>query len=263
MKAKREKEAEKELLRPKFRLGADCEALVCGSCRTIVEEFGRSVLAVVNSSDHQYIEDVTNGFCKSKGIALKHTDMVVDICQNFETETLGYKEALMDAFEATNNWNEVASWSNLNANKKKVCIAVGACEKESFVFQTKPLTTIQEHWDDKCLVCQAFAYDLEVKVQLSRSVTEKNIVPIVKETCDRLDLEPYYYKQCTPLTEGKLLDDIAWLTKVHGESIERKAKGEMKFPDKLCEEIDWCKPWVDPVKLREKEAQMSMEQVFF
>lgn len=85
MKAKREKEAEKELLRPKFRLGADCEALVCGSCRTIVEEFGRSVLAVVNSSDHQYIEDVTNGFCKSKGIALKHTDMVVDICQNFET----------------------------------------------------------------------------------------------------------------------------------------------------------------------------------
>lgn len=77
-------------------------------------------------------------------------------------ETLGYKEALMDAFEATNNWNEVASWSNLNANKKKVCIAVGACEKESFVFQTKPLTTIQEHWDDKCLVCQAFAYDLEV-----------------------------------------------------------------------------------------------------
>lgn len=50
---------------------------------------------------------------------------------------------------------------------------------------------------------------------------------------------------------------------MHGESIERKTKGEVRFPDKLCEEIDWCRPWIDPVKLREKQAQETMEAVFF
>jgi hypothetical protein len=77
------------------------------------------------------------------------------------------------------------------------------------------------------------------------------------------ELEPHYQKVCEPLVTGKLLDDIAWLTKVHGEAIDRKVKGEVRFPDKLCEEIDWCAPWVDPVKLKEKEAQASMEAVFF
>lgn len=76
-------------------------------------------------------------------------------------------------------------------------------------------------------------------------------------------MEPHYRNLCEPLVRGKLLDDIAWLAKVHGESIERKTKGEVRFPDKLCEEIDWCRPWIDPVKLREKQAQETMEAVFF
>jgi hypothetical protein len=66
-----------------------------------------------------------------------------------------------------------------------------------------------------------------------------------------------------PLAQGKLLDDISWLSKMHGESVARKAKAELKFPDKLCEEIDWCQPWIDPERLKEKEAQASIEQVFF
>jgi hypothetical protein len=36
-----------------------------------------------------------------------------------------------------------------------------------------------------------------------------------------------------------------------------------RFSDKLCEEIDWCRPWVDPIILREKEIQNTMEAVFF
>lgn len=60
-----------------------------------------------------------------------------------------------------------------------------------------------------------------------------------------------------------MLDDIAWLAKVHGESVVRKAKGEQKFSDRLCQEIDWCKPWMDSTKLKEKEAQETMEAVFF
>ena len=31
----------------------------------------------------------------------------------------------------------------------------------------------------------------------------------------------------------------------------------------LGEEIDYCKAYIDPEKLREKQAQESMEQVFF
>lgn len=76
-------------------------------------------------------------------------------------------------------------------------------------------------------------------------------------------LEPDYQEICKELTEGKLLDDISWLAKVHGESIVRKAKGELKFSDKLCQEIDWCKPWMEPEKLKEKEVRENMEEVFF
>lgn len=84
MKERREKELQKELLRPKFRMGADCESLVCGSCKSIVEEFGRAVLSHVNNSEYRYVEDVMKDFCKSKGISLKYTDMVGDICTKFD-----------------------------------------------------------------------------------------------------------------------------------------------------------------------------------
>ncbi|RYH31181.1 hypothetical protein EON65_03185 [archaeon] len=63
--------------------------------------------------------------------------------------------------------------------------------------------------------------------------------------------------------QGKVLDDISWLAKVHGESVIKKARGELKFSDKLCEEIDWCQPYIDPEKLKEKKAQESVEAVFF
>jgi hypothetical protein len=43
-----------------------------------------------------------------------------------------------------------------------VCTEVGACDAEQFEFVHKPLDYLQEHWDDKCYVCQAFAKDLEV-----------------------------------------------------------------------------------------------------
>ena len=76
-------------------------------------------------------------------------------------------------------------------------------------------------------------------------------------------LAPHYREVCLELTKGKLLDDISWLAKVHSESVLRKAKAEQAFPDKLCEEIDWCKAYIDPVKLREKQAQETMEAVFF
>jgi hypothetical protein len=67
-----------------------------------------------------------------------------------------------------------------------VCTEIGACEVEQFEFVSEPLDYTQDQWDDKCYVCQAFAKDLEERVQLVRHVTEGNIVPIVASTCERL-----------------------------------------------------------------------------
>ena len=95
-------------------------------------------------------------------------------------------------------------------------------------------------------------------------VTETTIIPIVTTTCDRLDLPSDDYKEiCKELVQGKLLSDITWLAKVHIESVARKVKGELRFGDKLCEEINWCQKWLDPQKLKEKAATESMDMVFF
>jgi hypothetical protein len=63
---------------------------------------------------------------------------------------------------------------------------IGACEEEQFEFQYEPYYYKQEQWDDRCFVCQAFAKDLEERIHLSRHLTERSIVPLVSETCDRL-----------------------------------------------------------------------------
>jgi hypothetical protein len=68
----------------------------------------------------------------------------------------------------------------------QVCLEVGACAVDDFRFQTKSEHFTQEQWDDKCFTCQAFANDLEAKVQLTRQVTEGSIVPIVRDTCNRM-----------------------------------------------------------------------------
>eukprot|EP01039_Chlorochromonas_danica_P011107 gene11106-12374_t len=265
-KARREKEAEKERQRPKFRLGAACETLICGSCKAIVYEFAQAVDKAVTSSEVRYVEQVltTNNFCSSKEISLKYIDMVQDICTNsFLDETIGYKEALITRFEQEESWEGLKQPSRVYKQQQDICVGIGACEEEDFFFQSEPEHYTQDQWDDHCFVCQAFADDLEERVQLTRHVTERSIVSMVRETCDRLQLEPDYQEVCKEMIEGKLLDDISWLAKVHGESIVRKAKGELKFSDKLCQEIDWCKPWMEPEKLKEKEVRETMEEVFF
>jgi hypothetical protein len=229
MRKKREQELLKEKTRPKFRVGADCEDLVCGACKSVVEEFGRAVHAVVADPQYRYIEDVIKNFCKSKSIALKYADMVSDVCVKFEQVSAFCGDAgvcvMSPLFSGFTRLQRVTRGRLRNAAGGlhlgpsqgleqpqreeeagvlvftnsltfrlivffclcvQVCLEVGACSAEHFRFQTKAELRVQEQWDDKCFTCQAFARDLESKVQLSRQVTEGSIVPIVAETCNRL-----------------------------------------------------------------------------
>ncbi|RYH31182.1 hypothetical protein EON65_03190 [archaeon] len=186
LKQRKEKEAQREMQKPKFRLGAACETLICGSCKAVVNEFAFAVHRAVNHSDIRYVEQVMNNFCSSKEVSQKYNDMVIDICSLFKEETLGYKEALVLRFEAEEDWESVNRRKNVFEAQKAVCTAVGACTEKDFNFQSTPETYLQEHWDEKCYVCQAFANDLEERVQLTRHVTERSIVPMVSETCERL-----------------------------------------------------------------------------
>lgn len=90
MKERREQEAAREMLRPKFRLGADCETMVCGACKAVVEEFGTAVQAAAKDPNVRYVEDVMTGFCARKEIKLKYVDMVADICTRMEQVLVHY-----------------------------------------------------------------------------------------------------------------------------------------------------------------------------
>jgi hypothetical protein len=84
MKDRREQEAAREMMRPKFRLGADCETMVCGACKAIVEEFGIAAQAAAKDPKIRYVEDVMTGFCARKEVKLKYVDLVSDICTRLE-----------------------------------------------------------------------------------------------------------------------------------------------------------------------------------
>lgn len=258
-----EMEMEIEEKRPKFRLGSDCETLVCGACKAVVEEFSHLVYEKIDDPNIKYIEQVTKDFCKTKNIEVKYTNLMTDICENFEIESLGYKETLIRPFEEDGEWDQINSFPSINRKKKEICLEIGACEEEQFVFQREPIFQVQENWDEKCFMCQAFAKDLEERMQLQKYLTETSIIPLVRTTCERLELPEPYNGHCLPLIRGKMLDDIAWLAKVWGESVAKRAKGEQRFGDKLCEEIDYCEKWMEPEKMAEKVAQQSMDMVFF
>ena len=267
---KREKrhqaELEKEALKGKFLLGASCETLICGSCKAMVEEFASAVVEGMRDPQYVYIEDLMPEFCKRKEVAMKYSELVGSVCFAIQSDKGGYRDAFLLPFEADDDWANVRLSSvKLAEKKKKICgpAAIGACSAQQFELSLKPAKLEQEHWDHKCYVCQAFARDLEERVQLSRGVTETNILGVVGDTCNRLDLPTAALRElCAPLGEGKLLDDVAWIAKVHSEALLRQVRGEVSFADKLCEEVSFCEKYVDPEELK-RQQEAKMEQVFF
>ena len=63
--------------------------------------------------------------------------------------------------------------------QNKVCTTIGACNEWQFHLQTQPRNYRQEHWDEKCFMCQGFARNLEEHIQLKRYVADKNIKEMV------------------------------------------------------------------------------------
>lgn len=84
MKERMEQELAREMLRPKFRLGSDCETLICGACKVVVEELGRAIYRAVNDTKYRYIDDVAKELCLSKEVKLKYVDLVSDVCSSME-----------------------------------------------------------------------------------------------------------------------------------------------------------------------------------
>jgi hypothetical protein len=118
-------------------------------------------------------------------------------------EGYGYGESLFKFFEGAigskegfGTWAErVTSTGFVSAAKRNVCRAITACNGTDFA----PVQTRlrQERWNASCHVCQAFAADLEARLQLLRRLeSESEVVDAVRRTCDRLALAPEYDALC-------------------------------------------------------------------
>lgn len=94
--ARLEKEREREKIRPKFRLGSDCESLLCSSCKIVVTQLTHflqrawqemewnEATSPSASSRREFVSAALPSFCGSESIVAPFKDMVADMCWNFE-----------------------------------------------------------------------------------------------------------------------------------------------------------------------------------
>jgi hypothetical protein len=45
--------------------------------------------------------------------------------------------------------------------------------------------------------------------------------------------------------------------------LKNHGKGDIKFQDKLCQQVQLCQKWVDPEELKKQKMEEEMPQVFF
>jgi len=184
------------------------------------------------------------------------------MCMAVAGDKAGYKDALLVPFEAdANAWETATAPETLQPKVRRVCTTVGACSSVDFDMQLAPATKEQEHWDDRCYTCQAFAKNLEARLHVTKGLTEGGAQEMVQRTCGRLDFPVSSFKAlCLPLTQSPLVQDISWIAFMHAEAIVKKARVEKLFPDTMCESIGYCTKWVDP----DAEAPVQVtEDMFF
>lgn len=261
MEARKEKEAERHVQRGILQAGASCENLICGACKVVAEEFSKAVVEGGKEDRYAYVEDVATGFCARKVFQLRYQELVLNTCMTVFADKAGYRDAVLHPVEEEqDHWEQLLEPSRLVPRIKRSCLAMGGCAAANFEMNLLPKSKEQEHWDDKCYVCQAFAEELEERLHLMKGVTETSVQEIVRGGCDRVDYATKEYRDmCSPLVESALLDDISWIAFMHSEAIARKGKVERLFSESLCESVNFCEKWVDP----DAEEEVIVEEVFF
>lgn len=246
-----------------FTLGADCETLICGSCKALVEEFSVAVSQAVSDPSKDYLDQVFEGFCHSRSLGIKYHDMVINLCAKQITGEPGFKEAFLSAFEVDTNYDSITSVESILTKKRQICQGFGACSKEQFTFSNVPMYRYQEQWDDGCFVCQAIADDIEERVLLHRRVTDAIAASIVDGTCNRLGLLAGKFNDlCLDFTKGSKGDDMTWITKVYADKVVNKPQTDKRFSDSLCEEMKLCKKWLNEDALSKEKTMKEIEAVF-
>jgi len=246
-----------------FNMGTDCETLICGTCKAIVEEFAVKVHDAVTDPAMEYIDQVFFDLCQSRTLGLKYQDIVTTFCSKQMNTEAGYKEALFSIFEQDTNFKNMKSVESVVSKKKKFCLGISACTETQMSFSSEPIYRYQEQWDEKCFVCQAMADDIEEKVLLHRKVTDGSAASIVSDTCNRLALPPGKFADlCSEFVKGAMGDDIAWITKVYADRAASKLQTEKRFSDTLCEEMKLCKKWLNDEQLSREKTIKEIDAVF-
>jgi len=235
-------------------LGPDCEALICGSCKAVMEEFGKSLQRASRDVYIKHMREVERGFCHTKDIAMKYLPITQHICQKMFDHMPDY---MMSMFEKV-DWS-TDYLPDMYNRKKQVCGGAGFCTEKSFQFQQTPQHFKQNHWNANCYVCRHMAADIEERVVLTRTVTEGLAEVIVQEVCDKVMLPAYLEPVCVQILEKKKID-MAWIAKLHAETIwKRQTAPENMFPERLCTEVGYCAKYVDPVEVAKKEIELEAE----
>jgi len=269
---------------PKIQLGASCENLMCGSCKVIVEEFGKAVQALSLDADYQTLDDVLDGivvdwgdeddygdeagggdkaseldtrisFCKRPEIEMKYNEIVESQCKTFLNETLGYRNALLLPFEEDGVWPRVAERASLNDKTRRVCQSVGACNATTFEFSVSPQDDYQQQWEPSCFVCQRVAKDLEEQSGLLRqSLWETYLSRLINEVCDRLQFPPEYDNICREMTGSRHRTEVEWALRENVDAAMRGAREELEFADSLCRSLTLCDEFLEPEMFRIKQV---------
>jgi hypothetical protein len=96
-------------------------------------------------------------------------------------------------------------------------------------------------------------------------MSDDRAIQTVKDICHTLNLPAGSLNDtCWSLISiPSKLEDIAWIGKLHGEVIKNEGKGDIRFGDKMCQEMAFCTKWVDPEELKRQQAIEEMPPVFF
>mmetsp|Transcript_6031 Transcript_6031/g.9115 ORF Transcript_6031/g.9115 Transcript_6031/m.9115 type:complete len:468 (+) Transcript_6031:78-1481(+) len=222
-------------------VGADCETQLCGACKLVVQEFAQAVEKQVGNAYVKYMNGLTEEFCESRAITTPYLPLVQAICKTLFSGDVVYRNAIIQTVLA----HHQASASNLSLLQQQVCLPTGYCVVNQMRYDLPKTLPTGDILVDRCEVCRALGRHIEEMVSLVWRVTDSAATGIVREACDKMALSSELHDHCSTISSGRKLAEIAWISKVYSEDVERKKRSKVSFPVKLCNEIKFCFGEVD------------------